>query len=56
MDFTMCFKVEKGAALAFVFVGPAFSTGPKKVELSRDIEPSLRELENKGYAFNVVLT
>lgn len=56
MDFTMCFRILKGAALIYTFVGLALSDQSEKVGLPQDMKLSLNDLAKKGYEFNATVS
>lgn len=55
MDFTLCFRILRGAALAFAFVGPALGNQTPKIRLPTHMKLPLEELKKKGYDFNAVI-
>lgn len=55
LDFSLCFQVVKGTALAFVFVRQRVESTWQKVVLPAELEPKLNAMEEKGYRFNSTL-
>jgi len=55
LDFSLCFQVVKGSALAFVFVRQRVESTWQKIALPAELGPKLIAMEKKGYRFNSTL-
>lgn len=55
LDFSLCFQVVKGSALAFVFVRQRVESTWQKIALPAELGQKLIAMEKKGYRFNSTL-
>ena len=54
LDFNLTFRIVKGSALAFAFVGRSLEQEWEKVPVPKSLEEQFRRMELEGYSFRTI--